>query len=351
MNDKILNLRQRGILTFLEKKGEISSTKIHELFGRKEGVARLTIIRDLKKLIDIGLVQTKGKARSTTYGLKNTCPLLSYVNIDEYFSLAMSERGAFKEFQKSVFSNMKHLFSKSEIDILQASSTEFKNRMKLFDSTLFKREFERFIIEFSWKSSQIEGNTYDLLETEALIKMQIEAEGHSAKEAAMILNHKAALDEVMVKPSVFKKLTIKKVVKLHNLLVKDLDVSTGIRDRAVRITGTSYIPSQGQKELMELLKKIIEKINETPFPPEKALIAGSMIAYLQPFADGNKRTARILANAILLAYGYFPLSYRNINPVEYVKAMILFYEQNNLYHLKRIFSDQMHFSVENYFIV
>ena len=75
-----------------------------------------------------------------------------------------------------------------------------------------------------------------------------------------------------------------------------------------------------------------------------------MISYLQPFVDGNKRTARMVSNAILLANGYYPLSYRSVDEVEFKKALILFYEQNNLFHLKRIFLDQLQFAIQQYFV-
>ena len=79
------------------------------------------------------------------------------------------------------------------------------------------------------------------------------------------------------------------------------------------------------------------------------MIASVMIAYIQPFNDGNKRTARTLSNAILLAHDFFPLSYRNVDINEYRKALILFYEQNNLYHFKKIFLGQLEFALNNYF--
>jgi len=75
-----------------------------------------------------------------------------------------------------------------------------------------------------------------------------------------------------------------------------------------------------------------------------------MISYLQPFTDGNKRTARMASNAILIANNYYPLSYRSIDEVEFKKALILFYEQNNLYHLKRLFLEQYRFAMQTYFV-
>jgi Fic family protein len=82
---------------------------------------------------------------------------------------------------------------------------------------------------------------------------------------------------------------------------------------------------------------------------EKALLALVLISYIQPFMDGNKRTARIVSNSILMHYNYCPLSYRTVNSLDYKKAMLLFYEQNNLFHMKRIFMEQVAFAVKSYF--
>ncbi len=82
---------------------------------------------------------------------------------------------------------------------------------------------------------------------------------------------------------------------------------------------------------------------------EKALLALVLISYIQPFMDGNKRTARLVSNAILMNYGYCPLSFRTVDSIDYKKAMLLFYEQNNISNLKNIFIDQFEFAVGTYF--
>ena len=71
-----------------------------------------------------------------------------------------------------------------------------------------------------------------------------------------------------------------------------------------------------------------------------------MLSYIQPFEDGNKRTSRILANAILLSENYCPLSYRSVDDVEYKKAIVLFYEQNSAEYFKRIFIEQFRNAIE-----
>ena len=103
--------------------------------------------------------------------------------------------------------------------------------------------------------------------------------------------------------------------------------------------------------LETLLGISVEHIDylKTENPIEKALIAVLMIAYIQPFEDGNKRTSRILGNALLLASDYCPLSYRSVDEVEYKKAIIMFYEQNNATYFKKLFLEQYRQAVKKYF--
>ena len=127
-------------------------------------------------------------------------------------------------------------------------------------------------------------------------------------------------------------------------------MTSGIRESGVGITGTKYLPLDNKWQIEEALTKIVVCAKRTDAIAEKALTFLAMIAYLQPFTDGNKRTSRMISNAILLANGYFPLSYRSVDEVEYKKALILFYEQNNMFHLKRIFLEQQQFAMDNYFL-
>ena len=82
---------------------------------------------------------------------------------------------------------------------------------------------------------------------------------------------------------------------------------------------------------------------------EKALLTLVLLSYIQAFTDGNKRTARITSNAVLIANGYCPLSFRTVDSIDYKKAMLIFYEQNNLYAFKQIFIQQYQFAVKEYF--
>ena len=166
----------------------------------------------------------------------------------------------------------------------------------------------------------------------------------------MILNHKKALDYILDKKSDFKNITVGKIENLHQLITQSMGVSRNIRQQIVGITGTKYRPLDNQFQILEALKRMINMLNSAKANPIfKAFLAVLIISYIQPFEDGNKRTARLLGNALLLAHNYCPLSYRSIDEGDYKKAMLLFYEQNNARFFKELFVEQFKFAVHNYF--
>ncbi|MDP1760403.1 MAG: Fic family protein [Candidatus Woesebacteria bacterium] len=346
MDDTNLNDRQKQILSILKQKSNIARQELAEKISVKKGLSRITIIRDLNDLINNKLVKVEGKGKNTRYGLFETNSLLTYLDLDGYF--IEEDRIIKKRFDVSVFDRLNDLYSPDEIKLWEKSKKVFKEAQEKLDPSIYKRELERFVIELSWKSSQIEGNTYSLIETETLIKQNIKASGHSDEEAVMILNHKKAFEVILEKKDSFQQLDFTDIVKLHQVLTNGL-ITSGIRSQKVRISGTQYEPLSDKHKIEKILRQLIGHVNKTEYPPEKALILAIMIAYIQPFADGNKRTSRMLSNAVLMAYDYFPLSYRNIDVNEYRNAMIVFYETNNLYHFKRLYLKQLLYVIENYF--
>ena len=119
--------------------------------------------------------------------------------------------------------------------------------------------------------------------------------------------------------------------------------------RCVGISGTNYKPLDNEHQIKEALWDMCDLINSRDNVFEKALFSLVLLSYLQAFRDGNKRTARIISNAILISNQYCPISFRTIDSVEYKKAMLIFYEQNNLSIFKEIFMNQFEFAVETYF--
>ncbi len=240
------------------------------------------------------------------------------------------------------------IFSEKEIALFEAATVEYLKRSEDLPSTLAKKELERLIIELSWKSSRIEGNTYTLLDTEKLILNNETAVGHEPAEAKMILNHKDAFTFVREHASEFDTVTRANLEKLHSIITGGLGVGAGLRSRPVGVVGSVYHPLDNIHQIREGVDHISAMVSRMASPYAKAMLALLGISYLQPFEDGNKRTARLAANAILLRYGRAPLSYRSVDENEYREAMLVFYELNSIVPFKRIFLAQYDFAARNY---
>jgi len=348
---KMYNKRQELILDFIKDNPNTNRDQI-SLFLEKMNIttSKITIVRDLNALIQGGLIEKSGNAKSTVYSPSLKTDLLNDVDVDQYFNTEEDFRKLKTDgFNFEIFSALKNLLTQKEKLELDELNSTFRKKKLALTPKLLQKEFERLTIELAWKSSKIEGNTYTLLDTERLLKDHVSAKGKSSDETNMIINHKKALDYVLNDPNHFNQLTISKIEYIHRMLVENLGVSTGIRKGTVGIVGTEYRPLDNVFQIKEALKKLIDVINKTKHPIEKALIAVMMIAYIQPFEDGNKRTSRIVGNALLLAHDYCPLSYRSVDEIEYKKAIILFYEQNNASYFKKLFIDQFKQAVEKYF--
>ncbi|MBR4105987.1 MAG: Fic family protein [Alphaproteobacteria bacterium] len=345
------NKRQELILDFIKDNPSCKREDIEKfLVKMQQDVTKMTITRDLKILMEDGVIEKSGLAKATVYKPSLKLNLLQDVNIDTYFIKDQDKRLPNNVyFNFDIFSALKNLLSPQEKAELTTLNKTYRQKKALMSPQLLQKEFERLTVELAWKSSQIEGNTYTLLDTERLLKEHISATGKTAEETNMILNHKKALDFVIKAPEHYKTLTISKIEDIHRLLVNDLNVATGIINGMVGIVGTNYKPLDNSYQIKEALQNLIDVVNQTENPIEKALIAVLMIAYIQPFEDGNKRTSRILGNALLLANDYCPLSYRSVDEIEYKKGIILFYEQNNASYFKKLFIDQFKQAINKYF--
>lgn len=340
----MLNERQIKISDILKKNPDgISAVKLFNLLALFfPKLSKITVIRDLNKLISENKVIKEGSGRAIIY--KNA------LDTETYFDTAIDKRKLKSEsFNFEIFNEVENMFSDGELEKISKINEQYKNNRKKLSQTLLKKEYERLTIELAWKSSQIEGNTYSLLDTEKLIKESEEAIGKKHEEAIMILNHKKALDFIFLNADHFKNLSVKKIEELHQILMDGLNVRFGIRNAQVGIIGTKYRPLDNKFQIKEALENLTDIINKTKNPFQKALQAVLIISYIQPFEDGNKRTARILSNAILLAYDYCPLSYRSVDETEYKKAIVIFYEQNNFNFFKQLFVEQFVQSVMKYF--
>ncbi len=311
-----------------------------------------TMKRMIASGVKDGSIVVEGKARATRYRLSDQAHLLMPLNLDTYFSQDQDKRQVQTSFNFDLIRQqlpVATLFTNDEMELLNELQAEFKQHISEMTENEYRKEMERLGIDLSWKSSQIEGNTYSLLETERLLRESKTADGKTKEEAVMLLNHKDALRFVLDNPDYLQHLTISHIEDIHQLLTKELSVDRGIRHRRVGITGTNYHPLDNEFQIREALHDTCDLINSKENVFEKALLTLVLLSYIQAFADGNKRTARITSNAILIANGYCPLSFRSVDSIDYKKAMLIFYEQNNLYSFKKIFIEQFEFAVREYF--
>lgn len=329
-----------------------SSSRVEIAAGLKNAPNERTLKRIIADCVQNGDIIVEGKAKATRYSLSAQAHLMMPLDIDTYFLNDVDERTVQESFNfeliRSVLPNVS-LFTTEEKLRLESAQQTFLNNMSTLSEVEYRKEMERLGVDLSWKSSQIEGNTYSLLETERLLKEKQTAQGKTKEEAVMLLNHKDALDFILDNPDYHKEFTVRRLEDIHSILTKELGVGNGIRKRRVGITGTNYRPLDNEFQIREALEDTCKLINAKEDVFEKALLALVLLSYIQAFTDGNKRTARISSNAILLAWGFCPISFRTVDSVDYKKAMLMFYEQNNIVAFKQIFIEQYEFAVKNYF--
>lgn len=341
----------KALIEFIRQNPWLSSMEIHErTFGGL--VSYPTTKRALQNLVHQKLIETSGKGKGTKYEVSKTYELIHEINVGDYFKKEQDARQIKRHFNLGLIKdilNKVSVFSEQELGLLNNLQNQYLEKSAELSDVEYKKEQQRLAIDLSWKSSQIEGNTYSLLETERLLLDKQTAAGKTKDEAVMLLNHKEALDFIIENPDYIKPVTLARIEDLHSILIKELGVDRNIRKRSVGISGTNYKPLDNEFQIKEALEELCGLINLKQNVFEKAFLALLMISYIQPFNDGNKRTARIISNAILINENYCPLSFRTVDSTDYKKAMLIFYEQNNLSAFKKIFISQFEFAVNNYF--
>lgn len=320
--------------------------------GLMETPSGSTVKRLLSAAIKEGNIETVGRGPSTKYRLTPQAHVTMPLDLATYFDKDIDERVVQESFNfdliREVLPNVE-IFTKEDLSVLFAAQNEFEKNTEGMTDLEYHKEMERLGVDLSWKSSQIEGNTYSLLETERLLRDKQTTSGKTKEEAIMLLNHKDALDFVLDVPDYLKELSVHRIEDIHSILTKELGVDRNIRHRRVGITGTNYRPLDNEFQIREALEDTCTLVNGKDNVFEKALLTLVLLSYIQAFVDGNKRTARITSNAILIANGYCPISFRTVDSIDYKKAMLMFYEQNNIAAFKKIFIEQFLFAVKTYF--
>lgn len=192
--------------------------------------------------------------------------------------------------------------------------------------------YNRLLIDLSYNSSRLEGNTYSLLDTERLVLQGASAEGKLDEEKIMILNHKEAI-RYLVDNAPRLNVNVQNICTLHYLLSDGLVEARDagkVRNHGVRIGGSTYIPFEDPRRLQLQLERITEKAAQIQDPYEQSLFLLVHLSYLQAFSDVNKRTARLSANIPLVTSNLVPQSFSDVEREDYTSAMIAIYEMQEV---------------------
>lgn len=198
----------------------------------------------------------------------------------------------------------------------------------------------RLLIDLSWNSSRLEGNTYSLLDTRRLLDFGEVAQGRNETETQMILNHKDAI-ELLAEASDdigFNRYTL---LNLHAMLANNLlanPLAEGkLRHIAVGIGHSNFLPLDVPALISSYFDQILATANAIKDPFEQAFFIMVQLPYLQPFDDVNKRVSRLVANIPLITHNYAPLSFIEVPNQTYIEALLGVYELNDVSSLKSVF--------------
>jgi hypothetical protein len=206
--------------------------------------------------------------------------------------------------------------------------------------TYLRQLMNRLLIDLSWNSSRLEGNTYSLLETQRLLEEGVGADGRGVAETQMLINHKAAIEMLAEYPAEigFNRYSICNLHALlaHNLMPDPAD-NGRIRTMPVGISGTVYHPLAVPQKIEECFDMLLAKAEAIVDPFEQAFFTMVHIPYLQPFGDANKRVSRIAANIPLMRHNLCPLSFVDVGKDDYIAGLIGVYELNRVEVLREVF--------------
>ncbi|MBA2403851.1 MAG: Fic family protein [Bdellovibrionales bacterium] len=346
-----VNIEAQILKLFLEK-SELTLHDVAQASGlsRSDEGDRKAIRRVLNSLIERGLMEAKGATRARTYVrttqvTKTEAPLLAspFKDIDlsqeaqlllKHVSQTLQARTPVsynEEFLRSYDPNKTfYLSDLQRSELLNVGCVEEKVRPA---GTYARNILNRLLIDLSWNSSRLEGNTYSILETKRLIELGESANGKDATETQMILNHKRAI-EYIVESVTEEGISSHEVCSIHALLSDNLlgdpSASGRVRQIMVGISGTTYMPLDNHHVLNVCFQLFIEKLNLINDPFEQTLFSLVHLSYLQAFEDVNKRTARLVANIPLIKQNLKPLSFADIGQEAYIKSLIGVYEKNDI---------------------
>jgi Fic/DOC family len=339
--------------------------QLEDLFGAlKNKVPRRTLQRRLSQLVEGGRLSKEGRARAVRYrlpvgvvGVGAVAAGASRVEGHGEVSLRVSrEAERIRSAVRAPIQNRRPVgYNRAFLDDYQPNRTQYlgealrRHLLALGRSpdgvrpagTYARQIINRLLIDLSWNSSRLEGNTYSLLETQRLLELGQAAPGKDARDAQMILNHKAAI-ELLVDQAAevdFNRYTILNVhALLSDNLLPDPKGSGRLRAIPVAIQGTVYRPPEVPQLIEECFQHVLDTARAIADPFEQAFFAMVHLPYLQPFEDVNKRVSRLAANLPMIRENLCPLSFVDVPERDYVEGYLGVYELNRIALLRDVFA-------------
>ena len=362
MSDKLnllsdMNQKLQSLLTLLKTFSHpVAISELSEKLNQSENISDRTIRRYLQQLIKLGLVESQGKNKGVRYFPVIMEENRQVNNLDDNHSSFI-----FTSENKMIIDQIRQPLIKRELcsyntdwlDSYQANQTYYlsveqrkvlhKHGKPLIDElpagTYARKIFNHLLINLSYNSARLEGNTYSIVDTEKLLLEGKTAANKLDMETIMILNHKEAI-RFLVDGINRMEINIDNIRSLHYLLADGLiqpEDAGQIRDMGVRISLSTYIPLEGKARITTQLNRIVSKARQIQEPYEQSFFLLVHLAYLQSFIDVNKRTARLTANIPLVRHNLVPVSFNDITIDDYNSAVISCYELNRIEPLAQLY--------------
>lgn len=335
--------------------GVVLSEVIH-LLGPHAG--RRQVQHLLQSLVKSAQLRMEGKTRGSRYFLASVqlkAPLSADAAQEDYPPLSPASKALREEVRKPLSQRAPVGYKRAFLDSYRPNQTFYlpesiRTRLRSLGQpkvlemkagTFARQIMERLLIDLSFNSSRLEGNTYSLLDTTQLVRSGQVVQGKDAKETQMILNHKAAI-EYLVEQAESIRFNLHTLRNLHALLSENLvgnPADSGrLRLGAVGITGTVYHPMEVPSQIEECFRQFLFLAEEIQDPFEQAFFALVHIPYIQPFIDVNKRTSRLAANIPFIRENLCPISFADVPGDAYAEAIVAVYELNRFELLCDVFT-------------
>jgi len=319
-----------------------------------------TIQYRLSSLVKYGVLRVEGSSRNTKYyfnqGVENKQRLTSIEASETTFAIPLSFEGARlrehilapiqlrqhvsyrREFLDSYEPNKTFYLSQSIIEKLYKLGSGIEKGRPA--GTYARKIYQRLLIDLSWNSSRLEGNTYSLLETERLLETGEEASGRNRMDTQMILNHKEAIEFII---DMAEEVNINRytILNIHGLLSHDLLMDPRacgrLRTMPVKIGKSVYHPVEVPQLIEECFQLIIQKADAIQNPFEQSFFLMVHLPYLQPFLDVNKRVSRLAGNIPFIRENLSPLSFVDVPESDYIQGLLAIYELNRIELFRDVF--------------